>query len=702
MYRNCVYNGRKKCVTLFTWDHQGSRVQHELDFEPYLYVDDPNGDHESIYGTPVTKKVFESSYFRNKYVRDSGITKTYENLPPFQQFLIEQYGEQNTDDDFAQFPLKTMFLDIETFSKGSFPNIEEPDHVIQLITCYDSISDKYVTFGLKPFDESEVKHVNLKYIHCKSEEILLKAFVKWFERDYPDVISGWNSSGFDIPYLVNRIAVVLNEDWQKRLSPVGRIWEKFKKQAKFGEPESEYVIEGISSVDYMVLYKKFKLEKQESYKLDFIAEVELDEQKLEFEGQLWELSIKDWKTFVDYNIKDVELLVRLDDRLRYLKTLRFLSNIGLTNLDKAIDTLPIMNGALAIQAHKRDQIIPTFARSLKTEKNPGAYVRDPIVGFAEDIVSFDANSLYPSVMISLNLSPETKIGRVEYVDDRVHIHHRTGKFYDLSKENFDKFMESEKGCFTEAGFLFSQKKRGIVPEYLDWLYAERKKMQKRMRECKSKLEDESLTDSERRHLENERDRFDSTQYAYKINLNSLYGYMGNAYAPMGDDDIASSVTLTGQSVIKKSDQLFKDALVEKFPSIEMKDLKDSIIYGDTDSVVGDTVVKTSNGERTMEDLYSEYSKKGEMRLSNNGHEVYSTNGLKVTSYDKNDKSVKLKGVKRITRHKVSKRKFKIKTGDREVIITEDHGLMVMRDGELIEIKPTEVLRGDKIIIETGK
>jgi DNA polymerase elongation subunit (family B) len=560
-------------------------VKFDLDFNPYILMEHKDGEFESIFNTKLKKKEFNTQFDRSKFIKESKLRKIFENLPANQQFLIDNYWMTNTDPEFSKFPLKVMFIDIETFSnKGKFPDIQNPEDVINLITCYDAINNRYVSFGLKPFDTSHIKDKKVKYIHCKSEEILLKSFIKFWEIDYPDVVSGWNSSGFDMPYIINRIAVVLDEEWQKRLSPIGRIYEKVKKKVKFGEPPIQIVIEGVSSVDYKVLYQKFKLDKQESYKLDYIAEVELGEQKLEYEGQLWQLALNDWNTFVEYNIKDVELLVKLDDKLRYMKTLRFLSNIGLTNIEKAIDTVPIMNGALAVQARKRNQHIPTFVRPLKEGKNPGAYVRVPKIGFSENIVSFDANSLYPSVMISLNLSPETKIGKCEEIDGLYKIHHVSGTTYELSKTNFEKYVNQESICITESGFLFSQKKRGIVPEYLDWLYTERKKMQKLYKECKSRLEKGEMAGDEVERLKDDMNRYDSVQYAYKINLNSLYGYMGNAYAPMGDDDIASSVTLTGQSVIKKSADLFVESILKKDASISEKEAFDSIIYGDTDSI----------------------------------------------------------------------------------------------------------------------
>jgi hypothetical protein len=384
-----------------------------------------------------------------------------------------------------------------------------------------------------------------------------------------------------------------------------------------------------------------------------------------------------------------------------MKTLRFLANIGLTNIEKAIDTVPIMNGALAVQARKRNQRIPTFIRPIKDGKNPGAYVREPKRGLSENLVSFDANSLYPSVMISLNLSPETKIGRYEEFENTYKIYHATGRVYEFDKEKFENYIAAEKIAFTKAGFLFSQKRKGIVPEYLDWLYSERKKMQKAMKDCKTKLkEDKNLSKKEREFLQSEQNRYDSIQYAYKINLNSLYGYMGNAYAPMGDDDIASSVTLTGQAVIKSSNDVFQKSLIEKYPELTQCELNDSIIYNDTDSFVSETIIDTELGKKTIHDIWNEYKKEKNKEYTKYGHEMYKVDNLNILTYNKFTKNSEYRTVKKIVRHKVSKRKFKISYNDKQVIITEDHGLMVYRNNELIRISPKEYKLGDKIVIVT--
>lgn len=394
-----------------------------------------------------------------------------------------------------------------------------------------------------------------------------------------------------------------------------------------------------------------------------------------------------WKIAVDYNIRDVEICVKLDEKKGYISLLRFLAYTGLCDLENAIKTVPPMNGAIAVRARMRGEYIPTFIRPVTDYKAPGGFVAEPRIGFAESIVSFDANSLYPSVMISLNLSPETKIGRVERDNDKIKIHHVSGRIFEMTKENFKKFMDEEKAALTKAGFLFSQKKRGLVPEFLDNLYSKRKEMKGKMLESRKKGDKEG------------EQKFDSIQYAYKIHLNSLYGYMLNKYAPLGDEDIGTSVTLTGQSVIKKSNELFLDFLKEHFEDTD-ENLEEALIYNDTDSVTGDTKILTESGYLSIEEMWNNSSKKYDIEKTHCDHDVITNLDIKVSTFNPDTKEAFMGKCDKIFRHKVSKRKFKIQYGGKSVIITEDHGLMVYRDDQFIRISPLEFKKGDKIVIET--
>jgi DNA polymerase elongation subunit (family B) len=567
-YRNCVYSNKDRKIYLWTWNEAGERVRQEHDFKPYILLEDKDGKEKSIYGTSLKKREFTSGYDRNNFIKDSNIKRIYENLPPYQQFLIDNYWMDCENDDFSKHPLKVAFLDLECPLADRFPEPDTAEAVINLLTIYDSESKNYHVFGLKNYHTTRD---DVKYYWCKSEHDLLKSVIKYLRNEEFDVFTTWNGADFDIPYLVNRITFELGKEWADKLSPIGRIYERTNPNGKFGAPTKEYVIEGVTCADYLILYKKFNLEKQENNKLDTVGEVELGINKVEHEGNLWELARDDWYKYVDYNIRDVEILVKLDEKKGYISLLRFLAYTGLCDLENAIKTIPPMNGAIAIRARMRGEYIPTFIRPVTDYRAPGGYVAEPKVGFAKNIVSFDANSLYPSVMISLNLSPETKIGRVEKIGDKVRIHHVSGRLFEMTPENFKKFIDEEQAALSKAGFLFSQKRRGIVPEFLDNLYSKRKEMKDKMLKCRKKKDKVG------------EQKFDTIQYAYKIHLNSLYGYMLNKYAPMGDEDIGTSVTLTGQAVIKQSEKIFQEFLKKKIPNITEKELEDSYIYSDTDS-----------------------------------------------------------------------------------------------------------------------
>ena len=575
-YRNIVYNSRDGAVSLFGWDESGNRVVRTASFEPYLYVEDPRGDKTSIFGTKVQKRKFNTAYNRSRFVSDSGIKRVFENAPPTQQFLLDAFWQENEKPEFNTHPIKFCFLDIETFSVDTFPDVDDPTHTVNVITCYDNFSKKFNTFGIKPYTGDN--DGSMIYHHCADERELFIKFLEYLEQDYPDVMSGWNSEFFDIPYIINRMERILGQEYVNRLSPLNRVHFRMMR-GNFGQEKKRYYIDGIACLDYLDVYKRFCLKLRESYKLDAIGEVELGENKVDFGGMsLAELSEKDWNLFVDYNIQDVALLVNLEKKLQYLPLLRMLSYVGLTTLEGAMGTIQVINGALCVRARMRGEIISTFVRDVAEGKNPGAYVAEPKRGFKNNVVSFDANSLYPNVMISLNTSPETKVGRVDKLDDKVVIQHVSGKQFSLDKPAFAKFLKDEQCALSKAGFLFSQKKKGIIPEFLEYYYNQRVQVKKQLFAAKQEYKKNKNV-----KLKYEVERLNTEQMVIKILINSCYGYMGNKRAPIGDDDIASSVTLTGQAVIKQSNEFIKDFIKLQVNDITDYDLEQCIVYNDTDS-----------------------------------------------------------------------------------------------------------------------
>ena len=592
MYRNIIYDAKNELCKLFTWDKSGERVCYDMSFNPYVYYE-TNGKSNgtSIFSTPVKKRTFRTQYDRYKFVKDCGVKRVFENIPSEQQFLIDQFWKENEDKQFTQHPLKVHFIDIETYSPDTFPDVDDPTHPINVITLYDSLKNKFYSWGTKPYETTNIGTANSKinkddiiYYHCKTEVEMLRRYIDYVMIDYPDIVTGWNSELFDIPYIICRMGRVLDENEYKKLSPVGDVYCR-EIAGQFGRTRYRWFIKGVASLDYLDIYKKFSMGLRPNYKLDTIAEIELGDKKIDYGNiNLAQLADENWKTFVDYNIQDVNLLVQMEDKLQYLKLLRMLAYVGLAPLESAMGTLTVITGASVIQARNDGYVIPTFVKDFnKDGKYEGAYVGEPERGFQQDIVSFDANSLYPSTMITLNLSPETKVGTiVEKNAEHVVVKHVNGKIFKLSHEKFIKFVKKDKIAITKAKALFSQKTKGIIPKIVDKLYSQRVEFRDAMDKSRRELSKLDKSDPSYRDKKFESETFWVKQYTVKILINSIYGYFGNKYAPLGDSDIARSITLTGQAVIKQSNKILYE-YIKNLTGNENLRLEDVIKYNDTDS-----------------------------------------------------------------------------------------------------------------------
>lgn len=485
-YRNAVYLPQDECVRVYAWDKDGNRTSFTSQYNPYLMVEDANGKDASIFNTKLRKKTFKTQFERGKYVKECGSSRLFENINPVQQFLIDSFWKHNGDDDFAKFPVRVITIDIEVYSPDEFPTAEQARHPINIITIHDNITNQFYSWGTKEYKHSRN---DLKYFYCKNERQLLIDFVEFFSTLECDLLTGWNSAGFDIPYIINRINNILGQEFYLSLSPVKRVYNRTLNSGIFGKPQIRWYIDGVSCVDYIDIYKRFSFVNRESYKLDFIAELELGERKVDYGNtNLASLATDDWQLFVDYNLQDVALLVKLDQKLQYVALLRMLAYMGLTTMENAMSTLSTITGTAAIRARQRNQFLPTFQRSGEGDKNPGAFVAEPLEGFQSNVVSFDANSLYPNIMISLNLSPETKVGNIIDADDNhVTIRHVNGQEFKLTLAKFAQFVEQEKIAVTKAKVLFSQKVKGILPEIVDDYYKERVAVRKEMMDLKKEL-----------------------------------------------------------------------------------------------------------------------------------------------------------------------------------------------------------------------
>ena len=584
-YRNIAYDPRQELIRLFTWDSTGKRVAIDSTFHPYIFLESNNSsDAISIFNTKLKKKTFRNQFEKSKFLADINTPRVFENLSPAQQFLIDNFWQVNETPEFSQFPLKLYFLDIETYSVDDFPNIETANHPINIITIYDSLAKRFITWGTKPYHTIAEDQT---YFYCKTEREMLERFIRHIENDYPDVLLGWNSVLFDLPYLINRIRGMFDDATVARLSPMQRVHSR-SLRGQFGKEQIRWYIDGISCLDYLDIYKRFCLTLRENYKLDNIAKIELGEKKVDYgETNLSSLADKDWKTFVEYNIQDVRLLVKLEEKLQYFQLLRMLSYTGLTSMEAAMGSMSVIIGACAIRARYRNKKIPTFIRGADDGKqNEGAYVSEPKRGFQKNVVSFDANSLYPSVMITLNLSPETKMGVIEsQTKDEVTIRDVNNNTVTLPMAKFATLVQQEKLSLSKAKVLFSQKHKGIIPEMVDQYYKYRVQVRKDLNKAKRLLTTLEKGTKEYLKTKDEINVLNIKQHTIKIFINTVYGALGNKVFPLGDDDLARSITLTGQSVIKQGNIILSNYIKEKAGlTDEQIKIDPPIIYNDTDSV----------------------------------------------------------------------------------------------------------------------
>lgn len=579
-YRNVYYDPKNSNIHLWTWNENGERIKLITSYEPYLYIESENGtDARSIFNTPLKKLSFKNRKARQNYVDETPIKRLFYNLAVDQQFLLSTYKDEIEKPDFGSHPLKIFYIDIETYATTHFSTPEAATDPINLITIYDSLSEKYYTWGCKNYSTLDEDVI---YIKCKDERDLLKSFVKFWKNDPPDIVTGWNIHGYDIPYIMNRLTQVFADDYNKKLSPIESIYLREKAAVnKLGRQIDRWSIGGISIIDYMELYESLCGGKRESMSLNYISEYELGDSKIAIGStSLSTLADRDWTKFVDYNIQDVRLLIKLENKLKYLKLVRNLAYRGFIPFEKSMGKVAMVTGAVAHEALKQGMIIPTFNIQNVKQDFKGGYVYEPIKGLYENVVTYDANSLYPNTIITLNISSETKIGKIISKDDEhVTLKLTNGQEKKIKHSDFDKIVQTEKLAITKSNVLYTQKFKGIFPTLIDRLYNERVKAKNAMLDAKKKLK-KAKTPEDVKTLEEVANDNDTLSNVYKVFLNSVYGAFSNIYFPLFDMDHAESVTLSGQAIVKRGPEIVYE--YAKSQGFQGK-LEDILIYQDTDS-----------------------------------------------------------------------------------------------------------------------
>jgi DNA polymerase elongation subunit (family B) len=511
--------------------------------------------------------------------------KIYGNERFIYQYISDMYPEDEVKFDISKIKLTT--IDIEVASENGFPDVESAAEEILLITLQDYNTKKIRTWGLGEYNNTQE---NVIYKSFTSEYDLLNNFINWWmsEENIPEVITGWNSTMYDIPYLVRRLDRVLGEKLMKRISPWGLITER--KTVIKGREQIHYDIGGISQLDYLDLYKKFTYKAQESYRLDYIAEVELGQKKLDHSefDTFKEFYTKGWDKFCKYNIIDVELVDRMEDKMKLIELALTMAYDAKVNYNDVFSQVAMWDSIIYNYLKKQNIVIPPKTKSEKNEKYAGAYVKEPIPGVYDWVVSFDLTSLYPSLIMEFNISPETLL-------DEKCPNVSVDKILNQSL-NFEMYKDY---AVCANGAMFRKDVRGFLPELMEKIFKERSIYKKKMLAAKQQYEKTPTKD-----LEKEIARCNNIQMARKIQLNSAYGSIGNQYFRYYKLENAEAITLSGQVAIR----WIETRINQYLNNILKTDDVDYVIASDTDSVylhMGTLVEKVYAGrEKTTESVVS--------------------------------------------------------------------------------------------------
>lgn len=547
----------------------GEQIKKRVPFRPKLYKTGGGpSEWKTLEGVPVMEKEYDSmSEATEEYKQYSNISnvKIYGQNNYTAQFISTFWPDEIK---FDRNMVRVLNVDIEVASDDGFPEPREARHPVISIAIRKN-DGNYWVWGLNDYTPSRD---DVLFIKCKNEIELIQKFVAHFQDYAPDIITGWNTRFFDIPYIVNRCYKLFGDDTTiKRLSPWGMVRERIQKIN--GRENQEYVISGIEHLDYIEIFKKFTLNtlgRQESYRLDHIAHVVLDERKLSYEehGNLHTLYKEDYQKFIDYNVKDVELVHKLDEKLDLISLVLTMAYRGGVNYTDTLGTTAIWDSIIYRLLNKMKIVIPPKTEKPKTPY-PGGYVKEPQVGSHDWVASFDLNSLYPNIIVQYNMSPETVVD---------------GNLSDVSVESFleRRTINDSEYSVSPTGVRFSHERKGVIPTIIEQYYADRRIIKDKMLEL-----DREYQKNPSKSLQYKITSLNNQQMAIKILMNSLYGALGNRWFRYFDQRVAESITMAGQLAIKWAERCVNGEMQNILKTDE-----DYVVAIDTDSVyirMGDLV-----------------------------------------------------------------------------------------------------------------
>ena len=559
MYQNiwCEKRGGNQ-VEVHLWDDVAG--YQNFIFKNYAYVRDGGGTYRSIYGDKLKKVTYWTE-------DDFQTGRVFESDVPLEtRILLDRYE----DSDEPSKDHRELFFDIEVEVTDGFPEPSKAQNKVTSVAMYTKHDEKYRVYVLGEGQDNLKDKVDIRFYSTESE--LLKEFLRYWIDVKPTVITGWNTNGFDIPYLYNRLSKVLGEEFANALSPIQIV--------KYNPNKKMYRIAGVSSLDYMDLYRKFTYTQQSSYRLDHIGTIEVGLGKVEYEGTLDDLYRDDIDKFIEYNLNDVEIVKALDQKFKLLDLARAVSHLGRIPYEEVYFSSRYIEGAMLVYLRSLGLVAPSKGAGVTYDGSEsrfsGAYVKSPTPGRYDWVFDLDLTSMYPSIIMSLNMSPETKIGRINGWDAEEFIRGEE-KHYSVEKDGktlrtfttgqLKDFFEKNKVSISSNGVLYDLKQKGVIPAILEKWFNERVEYRTLAKKYGEEGDDEL------------HGYFDRRQLVQKILLNSLYGVLGLTVFRFYDIDNAEGTTTTGQKLIQ-----FTEKIANNYYNNILKTKEDYCIYTDTDSV----------------------------------------------------------------------------------------------------------------------
>jgi DNA polymerase elongation subunit (family B) len=556
----------------------GQQVKRRIPYKPTLYLPSKKQTNwKTLHGEPVEPMQFEGIREARDFVKrysEVDNFKIYGNTMYQYAFIAENHPEEIIDWNYSDLCIAN--LDIEVGSENGFPEPKTASEPLTAITVKFSNDEKYYTFGCGVY---ESHREDVQYIFCKDEYTLIKEFLIIWQQKSPHAMTGWNIYGFDIPYLVNRISRISGEDEAKKLSPWGII--NAREDTLYGRSFQIYELLGCVTLDYMRLFRKFAPNRsQESYRLDNIAQVEGVGQKISYDDYdgLYDLYKKNYQLFIEYNIRDVELVEKLNAKGRLIEMALTIAYDAKVNYDDIFAQVRMWDTIAHNYLFHKNIVVPPKFVSKKNEAYEGAYVKDPQIGLFKWVASFDLNSLYPHLMMQYNIAPDTIVEPRDYTPHMRDIISQGVNVEKLLHEKID-LSGLEGVTLTPNGQFFRKNKQGFLPEVLEKMYNDRTKYKDAMLDAKKKYEIATTPEAKKEYgaLVS---RYANLQLTKKECLNSAYGALGSEYFRFFDIRQAEGITLAGQLSI----QWIERKLNEYLNKLLKTDNKDFVIAIDTDSV----------------------------------------------------------------------------------------------------------------------